>query len=338
MSKLLVAMALAAGAAHAEDSLNVDLRAQYEERRANPGNPYGMPDWSRVARTAEVRWQWDALFATAVRGVATARSASGEPGSGTLNELSFERALGGGFVSIGKKVMSWDVGYAFRPLDVVQQEDRRALYPSPLAGVPMLAWETFGESSALTVVLSNPGRRLAGQPRDDGSVAARLYRHIGTVDQYAVLRVSERNGVEGGVSFSDVRGEGLELHGSVLLQQRHDTWLGTRWQGQGGGGKALGGMTWTTEGKFSLLAEAWLDRTALPGQERNVLLHGSQDFGDLILSADMLWQPRTGDRIPGLSLSWTRSPWAMNLSVRRYGGMAGIVTRRAAIATLQRSF
>jgi hypothetical protein len=335
---LLAILLAAAGGAHADDMLNADLRAQFEERRANPANPYGVGNWSQAVRTAEVRWQWDGPLATAVRGIATARSATGEASRATINELSLERALGGGFVSVGKKVMSWDVGYAFRPLDVVQQEDRRALYQSTLEGVPMLAWESFGEASALTVVVSNPGHGRAAQPRDDGSVAARLYRHSGGMDQYAVLRASSRNGAEGGVSFSDVRSDALEVHGSVLFQQRHDTWTGARWLGQGGGGKALAGMTWTTEGKFSVLAEAWVDRTVRPGQQRNLLIRGSQDFGDLDLAADMLWQPRDGSRIAGVSLSWTPAPWAFNLSVRHYAGVAGTVVKRAAIATLQRSF
>jgi hypothetical protein len=230
------------------------------------------------------------------------------------------------------------VGYAFRPLDVVQQEDRRALYPSTLEGVPVLAWETFGEDSALTIVVSNPGRGRAAQPKGDGSFAVRLYRHAGSADQYAVLRVSKRNGVEGGVSWSSVRSDALELHGSLLLQQRHDTWTGARWLGQGGGGKALAGTTWTTEGKFSVLAEAWLDRTALPGQQRNLLVRGSQDVGALDVAADMLWQPGDGSRIAGVSASWTPAPWALNLSLRHYAGKAGTVFKRAAIATLQRSF
>jgi hypothetical protein len=336
--KLLFAAVLGAGAAHAEDRLDAHLRAQFEQVRANPANPFGVRDWSRTVRTAEVRWQWDAPFAAAVRGGALMRSASGEPGRGTVNELSFERALGEAFISIGKKVMSWDVGYGFRPLDVVQQEDRRALYPSTPEGVPMLAWESFGEASAVTVVVSNPGRGRAGQPRGDGSLAVRLYRHGGGTDQYAVLRLSRRNGAEGGIALSDVRNEALELHASVLFQQRHDTWSGARWLGRGGGGKALAGMTWTTAAKLSLLGEAWLDRTALPGQQRNLLVRGAQDFGDLELAADMLWQRRDGSRIAGLSLSWTPAPWAWNLSVRRYGGAAGRAVKRAAIATLQRAF
>lgn len=339
MKKLVIAAALAAaGVAHAEDSASLNLRAQYERRAANPANPYGVRDWSHVVRSLDARWQWDAPLATAVRGVLTARGASDEDSRVRVAELSLERALGAGFATAGKKVMSWDVGYAFRPLDVVQQEDRRALYTPVLEGVPLLAWETFDADSALTVVLSNPGHGKAAQPRGDGSAAARYYRHRGTRDDYAVLRVSQRNGVEGGVSFSDVRSDALELHGSVLFQQRHDTWTGARWQPHGGGGKALAGMTWTTEGKFMLVAEAWLDRTALPGQQRNLMLRGAQNEGDLDLSADVLWQPQSGSKITTVSLSWTPAPWALTLSLRHFGGVAGTVVRSAAIATVQRAF
>mgnify|MGYP000585430599 CR=1 FL=1 len=39
----------------------------------------------------------------------------------------------------GRKVVSWDVGFGFRPNDLVQQEARRAsLLPSALQGRPLL--------------------------------------------------------------------------------------------------------------------------------------------------------------------------------------------------------
>lgn len=338
MRRLLLAAALAAGAAHAENGATLNLLGQYERRDATPDNVYRVRDWSRVLRTAEMRWQWDAPAATAVRGLVTARSASGERLDLAVDELSLERPAGRGFVTVGKKVMSWDVGYAFRPLDVVQQEDRRALYQPTLEGVPMLAWEAFDADSALTVVLSNPGRGRAAQPREDGSLAARLYRHRGTRDEYAVLRYSERNGIEGGVSFSEVRSDALELHGSILFQQRHDSWTGARWQPRNRGGKALAGMTWTTESRFSLLAEAWLDRTAAPGQQRNLLVRGAQNEGDLQVAADLLWQPQNRSRITGVSVSWTPAPWAFAITWRHYGGPAGAVVRGAGIATIQRAF
>ena len=242
--------------------------------------------------------------------------------------------------------MSWDVGYAFRPLDVVQQEDRRALSPVTLEGVPMLAWEVFDANRALTLVLSNPGRGRASQPRDDGSLALRLYRQNGARDEYAVLRLSSRNGIEAGVSFSQVASPELELHGSVLLQQRHDVWQTSRtaapqWQrsaGNNGGGKVLAGFTWTNEAKFSVLGEAWLDRTASARQQRNVLLRAAQNSGDFDVSADILWQPENGSKTASVALSWKPGPWLFSASLRRYGGVNGATVRSAAIATVQHAF
>jgi hypothetical protein len=323
-------------AALADDSAALTLRAQTESVQAASGHA------SRSFALGELRWQKGML-----RGVVTARQDSRDGAVLRINELSLERPLAGGFATAGKKVMSWDVGYAFRPLDVVQQEDRRALNPVTLAGVPMLAWEAFDESRAVTVVWTNPGHGKRGQPQDDGALAVRLYRQQGSTDQYGVLRASARNGLEGGVSFSHVASEALELHGSVLLQQRHDAWvygprMPPRWQRREGGGKALAGLTWTTESKFSVLGEAWLDRTAAGGRQRNVLLRASQTEGDWEVAADVLWQPgqgtAAGSRITSLAASWKASPWLLSASLRHFSGAAGAVARNVAVATLQYAF
>jgi hypothetical protein len=338
--------------AAAQEGATLNLRVQAESLDA--GDDY-IGRGGRSGRTfehAELRWQYNAPWRTAVRGVLTARKDSGGGNGGgngggvRINELSLERPLGAGFLTAGKKVMSWDVGYAFRPLDVVQQEDRRAINPVTLEGVPMLAWEAFDADRALTVVLSNPGRSRQDQPRDDGSLAVRLYRQHGARDEYAVLRISSRNGVEGGVSFSQVASPEFELHGSVLLQQRHDVWLVSRtaaphWQrsaGNNGGGKALAGFTWTNEAKFSVLGEAWLDRTASAQQQQNLLLRAAQDSGDFDVSADVLWQPQNGSKIASVGVSWKPGPWLFSAGVRRYGGIAGSKVRSIAVAAAQYAY
>lgn len=326
--------------AAAEDSAALNLRAQAESFDTARGRS------TRTFGHAELRWQYNASWQSALRGVLTARQDSGGGARMAVNELSLERPLAGGFLTAGKKVMSWDVGYAFRPLDVVQQEDRRALNPVTLEGIPMLAWEAFDADRALTVVLSNPGRSREGQPRDDGSLAVRLYRQDGARDEYAVLRASSRNGIEGGLSFSQVATPELELHGSVLLQQRHDVWRTSRgapphWQrsaGNNGGGKALAGFTWTNEAKFSVLGEAWLDRTASALQQRNILLRAAQNSGDFDVSADILWQPENGSKTASVALSWKPGPWLFSASLRRYGGVNGATVHSAAIATVQHAF
>jgi len=316
--------------AAAGDSATLHVRAQAESADTARGRS------SRKFEHAELRWQYDAPGRNALRGVFTARHDGG--GSAVqINELSLERTLGAGFLTTGKKVMSWDVGYAFRPLDVVQQEDRRALDPATLEGVPMLAWEAFDAHRAVTVVLSNPGNGRREQPRDDGSLAVRLYRQDGARDEYAVLRLSARNGVEGGVSFSQVASPEFEVHGSVLLQQRHEDW-----QRRNGGGKALAGFTWTNEAKFSVLGEAWLDRTAMRQERRNVLLRAAQNNGDFDISADVLWQPGSGSgggsRIGSVALSWKPGPWLFSASLRHFGGTAGAAVRNVAVATARYAF
>lgn len=331
-------------AALADDSAALTLRAQAESVETAAGQS------SRGFVLGELRWQQEIqpnLQRYMLRGLFTARHDTRDGDALRINELSLERPLAGGFASAGKKVMSWDVGYAFRPLDVVQQEDRRALNPVTLEGVPMLAWEAFDESRAITVVWTNPGRGKRDQPRDDGALAVRLYRQLGSTDQYAVLRASQRNGLEGGVSFSHVASEAFEVHGSVLLQQRHDAWVygartPPRWQPRNGGGKALAGFTWTTESKFSVLGEAWLDRTASLGRQRNVLLRASQTEGDFEVAADVLWQqgqgPVAGSRIASLAANWKASPWMVSASVRHFSGAATVATRNVAVASVQYAF
>ncbi len=355
MHRIAILAILMSPMAQADDNLAVDVRTQLESRQASNARLFGIDNQMRRVFALDARGQFAGPFASTVRAVASARDESDGKGTLTLNELSFDMAAGVGFATIGKKVLSWDVGYAFRPLDVVQQQDRRALNAPTLEGVPLLAWEVFDASRALTVVLSNPGHRKAEQPRDDGALAVRLYQRDADAsrDEYVVLRVSDRNGVEGGVSFSQVQGEALELHGSVLLQQRHDVPLSPRyaatgvplgpmrWQSAGGGAKALAGMTWTTAGKFSVLTEAWLDRSAL--RQRNVLLRASQNWDDTELSADALWMPEDGGRVTSVAAAWKHGPWNLNASMRDYGGNAKSLVRaspvrRAAYVSLNYAF
>lgn len=331
-SALLAAGCMLSAAAMAGDNATLEIGA----RAQSQGSAWSGFDY------AALRWQRDAPLRNTVRGALTARH---ERGNGTrleLGELSLERPLGAGFASIGKKVMSWDVGYAFRPLDVVQQEDRRALDPVALEGVPMLAWKAFDADRAITVVLSNPGRRRARQPRGDGALAVRLYRQHGARDEYAVLRLSGRDGVEGGLAFSQVATPELELHASMLLQQRHETLpasgVAAHWQRHDGGGKALAGFTWTNASRFSVLGEAWVDCGARIGQQRNLLLQAARNDGDLDLRADVLWQPQNGARIVSVAASWKPGPWLLSARLRHYGGVAGTTLRNMALATAQYAF
>jgi hypothetical protein len=123
-------------------------------------------------------------------------------------------------VSAGKKVLAGDVGYAFRPIDVLQRESRMQMMPPQLEGIPMLSWDNFTTDGAWSLVIANPGHQKRGEARDDGSVALKLYRRITSADFHGVLRKSTRYGLEAGAATSWVPDEALELHASLLVQTR----------------------------------------------------------------------------------------------------------------------
>ena len=137
-----------------------------------------------------------------------------------LNELHAGTEVDGWYLTAGKKIVSWDVGYAFRPLDVIQQEDRRRLVSTTLEGIPVLLAERFGADSAWTVVVANPGESPRTFGRDESAAAVRGYWRLGRVDWHAVARHGERTGWRVGAALAFVASESLELHASLLRAER----------------------------------------------------------------------------------------------------------------------
>jgi hypothetical protein len=194
-----------------------------------------------------------------------------------LNELNYDFSLGGERFSLGKKIVSWDVGFGFRPLDLLQQENRRSLVSTTLEGIPYLSWEKFSGNSAWMLIYANPAQGKAEMTKNDESVALKYYLRDGTTDWHAVARLSERHHVETGAGFSTVPMESLEVHGSLLYQQRYEqkynSLVGSagiplsssdpmRLHTREHGVKALAGFTLTGESGFSLLGETWYDISA----------------------------------------------------------------------------
>ncbi|HEX7156452.1 MAG TPA: hypothetical protein VF229_04500, partial [Burkholderiaceae bacterium] len=137
-----------AGAEAANSDLSVAVRAIPEVHHAHPASPYAPADAitgqgdDRLVDQVELRGHGGG-FSLVWTGSAVAERNSAQNSApayaGTLNEAYHESEWHGVHGSIGKKAMSWDVGLAFRPLDVVQQEDRRALYTFALDGIPVIA-------------------------------------------------------------------------------------------------------------------------------------------------------------------------------------------------------
>jgi hypothetical protein len=195
-----------------------------------------------------------------------------------VHEAFVDFSVGGERFTAGKKILSGDVGYAFRPIDILQRESRLQLQAPPLEGVPALSWDNFTDESAWSVVLTNPGNGQRENARDDGALALKLYHRAGTLDLHGIVRQSSRNGLELGVALAAVPHDALELHASVLHQQRGEQRVPLD-EGAAVGQllsstqalesrrleplqKALIGATLTTESGISLLGELWWDGAA----------------------------------------------------------------------------
>lgn len=146
--------------------------------------------------------------------------------------------------SAGKKVVSWDVGYGFRPNDMVQQESRRTLAAGALEGHPLLMTEHFNADSAWSLVWVNPTQDPGANSSNETALAARWYTRQGAADWHLFARQGVHSGASLGAAVSWVASDALELHASAR------------------GGQQLVGGTWTHESQVSLLLEAWHDATA----------------------------------------------------------------------------
>ena len=245
--------------------------------------------------------------------------------------------------TVGRKVVGWDVGYGFRPNDLVQQEQRRTLVSQPLQGRPVLMAEQFGTESAWSLVAVNPttGRDATGA--GEGALAARWYQRLGSADAYAFARWGRRTQGSVGAAWSWVASDALELHASLRHLARFDTWQdasasagalanASPWRAltAGAAQQLLLGGTWTNAEQVSVLLEAWHDGTAPSrGQwkrwaNRNAALRqqGAVGAPAVAVAANLAWQTQAFSVSPSLHrqnlfarLAWTTGPWESALDL-----------------------
>jgi len=197
-----------------------------------------------------------------------------------VNELYAASDFGAWQLTLGKRIVGWDVGYGFRPNDVVQQERRRTLLPQTPEGRPLLQLEHFSAEQAAALVWVNPGH--AGEPPDEqrgaaeNALAARWYARQGAADVHLFARWGEHTRASAGAALAWVAGDELELHASARALQHHDGWRidaqagntpvpGNPWAQAtlGGASQWLVGASWTGSLQQSLLIEYWIDGSAL---------------------------------------------------------------------------
>jgi len=216
---------------------------------------------------------------------------------GLLNELYYDTVIADQEMSFGKKIMSWGVGYGFRPLDVVQQEDRRLIYSRTLEGVPLIAWEYFTDNGALTLAYINPLQGTDLDRLNEESLAFKYYYLWDNMDIHAVTRLSQRNKGEAGIGFTHIVNNNLEWHGSILYQHRYHKKINRLTAPNSpllasddpmiehlfhSGIKALLGFTWSHAMGISVLGEFWFDNAAYSKKQWEQLWQLSQSQQKLL--------------------------------------------------------
>ncbi len=200
---------------------------------------------------------------------------------GIANQFYYDGELGNGWGwTAGKKVMGWGVGFGFKPLDVVQRENRRGVNLPALVGVPLMALEHFTATDAWTLAWTRPGGgfgHIDDGDDHDQALALHWYRlSAGGEDLHAVARLSHVRGVELGAGFTRVVGEEWSYYAAALWERRYTKTLNALAESGGllatsdpmtpftqhNGLKAVAGAQWTGTSGWSVLAEGWLDDDA----------------------------------------------------------------------------
>ncbi len=341
LSLQIVAAALTAPTQALAQDWSAQLRARSEHRGANLQGPLAGPQGSTQGLDAELRGQWRGLNAA----LALRQEQGGEAeekrssSSATLNELYANADLGAWQLSAGRKLLSWDVGYAFRPNDMVAQEERRTLLSSQVRGRPLLAAEHFDADTAWSLVWVNPLKQ-EGRRGDEQALAGRVYQRLGSLDLHGFARWGQHSGPSLGAALAWVATDSQELHASLRLARRDHALLLNQpdassllqrqspWREglRGSHAQALLGLSWTGENRLSLLAEAWWDGNALSPQDWRDWQRRTQQLRALppgaavppqALAANLAWQAQafgSGSSLQRsnvfLRLSWSEDGWS----------------------------
>ncbi len=340
---LLAALLLCAAAAQADTGGR--LRATGTDPQASGAGPLAAadalqpgivpPPAAAAAVEAELRASGHGLTA-----VATLQQERVEGdrwrGHGAFNELYASGSAGAWQFAAGKRVVAWDVGYAFRPNDFVQQSARRTLLPYTDEGRPLAMAEWFDASTAFTLVAVNPTHEREERGAREPALATRVYRREGAADWHGFARWGARTRGSVGGALAWVADEATEVHASLRWLARADTKaIDDTAQGLLAANpwhdatvrhalQALAGGTWTSADQLSLLAEAWWDGTALSNaqwdawSQRNaeLLAFTATPAPRTAIAGNLAWQAEALQAAGSLRranlyarLSWTHERW-----------------------------
>ena len=321
----------ACGASHAADDFSGQTRPSSADQGNNPSSP--------LAQAAAL----DTAIVALPRSGATLETelrASGHGLSGTVtlqqqrlegtparskawvNELYAATDSGGWQFSAGKRIVAWDVGYGFRPNDVVQQETRRTLLTNTAEGRPLLMAEHFDASTAWSFVAVNSTKPRAQRGAEEPAFAARVYQRDGSVDWHGFARYGAHTGGSVGAAAAWVANDALELHASLRYLNAADSMAidpttsglvrSNPWSDATvrHATQLLVGGTWTNAEQVSILAEAWWDGTALSDAQWNGWSQRNRQLAALVGS------PAPASAVAG-NLAWQANAFGASSNLRR---------------------
>ncbi|MBS1190155.1 MAG: hypothetical protein H6R10_1947 [Rhodocyclaceae bacterium] len=219
--------------AFAQAAWGMEWAASYaltpDASRSRTGSPYAQPE-SRAGNG----WRQDiGLRAAAGGGVGQfnlrteARFGERAVTHIDVNQLYLDHTLAEGAgrtwgLTAGKKILASPIGFGFRPLDVIQQENRRRFNAPPLTGVPLVAVDRLTAGDALGLVAS-------GRPDEGPQREALTLRATHGADTYEIHAVAQGMAGQGGAfgigAMGTPPGEGdsawdTAWHGAALWQRR----------------------------------------------------------------------------------------------------------------------
>jgi hypothetical protein len=338
-------VALWGGACLAAPEFSGQVRAEYFDQRASPRGPLaeaaslvpGIVSLPASGPAIETELRANGYGIT---GVATLRQqrleGDGFQSDAWFNELYWSGGGASWQFSAGKRIVGWDVGYGFRPNDVVAQEPRRTLLSTTSEGRPVLMAEHFDADTAWSFVLVNPTKPREQRGAEEPAFAMRVYRRDGSVDWHGFARYGVRTGASVGGAGAWVASEAIELHASIRYLRQADTtsidpsvtglvpldpWRDASVRPAT---QALVGGTWTNADQVSLLAEAWWDGTAPSNAQwdgwlaRNAQLRSMRatPAPPYAIAGNLAWQASAFNASTNLRranlfarLSWTHDKW-----------------------------
>jgi hypothetical protein len=135
---------------------------------------------------------------------------------GHLNELYYNFNLANFDISLGKKIISWGVGYGFRPLDIYEDKSQLSTDQTNSYGEKQIAVDYFYDLSNVSFVVVNPFSEKEKGEDNKRSFAIRYFSSFDDFDIQSVLSYDDENKRKFGSGIVFIVTDGLSLHGSLL--------------------------------------------------------------------------------------------------------------------------